>query len=90
LQRLVAAGHDTLIPIVTEISHAIDRYEREREGLGAEFWNELKAAMRKSNATASWNASRSSRSRRSTPVRASYTSWHRPSEGTGGTEQAAR
>lgn len=29
-----------------EISHAIDRYEREREGLGAEFWHELKAAMR--------------------------------------------
>jgi hypothetical protein len=29
-----------------EISHAIDRYEREREGLGAEFWDELKAAMR--------------------------------------------
>jgi len=29
-----------------EISHAIDRYEREREGLGAEFWEEIKAAMR--------------------------------------------
>ena len=29
-----------------EISHAIDRYEREREGLGAELWDELKAAMR--------------------------------------------
>jgi hypothetical protein len=29
-----------------EISHAIDRYEREREGLGAEFWDELRAAMR--------------------------------------------
>lgn len=29
-----------------EITHAIERYEREREGLGAEFWNELKAAMR--------------------------------------------
>ena len=29
-----------------EISHAIDRYEREREGLGAEFWDEVKAAMR--------------------------------------------
>ncbi|HEU4732063.1 MAG TPA: hypothetical protein VFT22_29410 [Kofleriaceae bacterium] len=27
-----------------EITHAIERYER--EGLGAEFWNELKAAMR--------------------------------------------
>src|SRR5262245_39394652 len=29
-----------------EIWHAIDRYERKREGLGAEFWDELKAAMR--------------------------------------------
>jgi len=29
-----------------EISHAIDRYEREREGLGAEFWDALKVAMR--------------------------------------------
>lgn len=29
-----------------EISHAIDRDEREREGLGAEFWDELIAAMR--------------------------------------------
>jgi hypothetical protein len=29
-----------------EISHAIHRYEREREGLGAKFWDELKAAMR--------------------------------------------
>jgi len=29
-----------------EISHAIERHEREREGLGAEFWDELKAAMR--------------------------------------------
>ncbi|MBA3457599.1 MAG: type II toxin-antitoxin system RelE/ParE family toxin [Deltaproteobacteria bacterium] len=27
-----------------EIAHAIDRYER--EGLGAEFWDELKTAMR--------------------------------------------
>ena len=25
-----------------EISHAIDRYEREREGLGAEFWTSSK------------------------------------------------
>ncbi|HEX3758032.1 MAG TPA: hypothetical protein VHW23_04980 [Kofleriaceae bacterium] len=29
-----------------EISHAIDRYEREREGLGGEFWDELKIAIR--------------------------------------------
>ncbi len=29
-----------------EISHAIDRYEREREGLGAEFRDELKAVLR--------------------------------------------
>lgn len=29
-----------------EISHAIDRYEREREGLGAEFFDELRTAMR--------------------------------------------
>jgi plasmid stabilization system protein ParE len=29
-----------------EISHAIDRYEQEREGLGAEFWDELRTAMR--------------------------------------------
>jgi plasmid stabilization system protein ParE len=29
-----------------EISHAIDRYEREREGLGAEFWDDLTSAMR--------------------------------------------
>ncbi len=29
-----------------EIAHAIDRYEHEREGLGAEFWDELKTAMR--------------------------------------------
>jgi plasmid stabilization system protein ParE len=29
-----------------EITHAIERYEHEREGLGAEFWNELKATMR--------------------------------------------
>jgi plasmid stabilization system protein ParE len=29
-----------------EIGHAIDRYEREREGLGAEFWDELRTAMR--------------------------------------------
>lgn len=29
-----------------EIAHAIDRYETEREGLGAEFWDELRAAMR--------------------------------------------
>jgi hypothetical protein len=28
-----------------EISNAIDRYEREREGLGAELWGELRAAM---------------------------------------------
>jgi hypothetical protein len=28
-----------------EIAHAIDRYEREREGLGAEFWAELSDAM---------------------------------------------
>lgn len=29
-----------------EIAHAIDRYEDEREGLGAEFWDELRTAMR--------------------------------------------
>lgn len=29
-----------------EIGHAIDRYERERVGLGAEFWDELRAAIR--------------------------------------------
>jgi toxin ParE1/3/4 len=29
-----------------EISHAISRYEREREGLGSEFWDELRAAIR--------------------------------------------
>jgi plasmid stabilization system protein ParE len=29
-----------------EIAHAIDRYETEREGLGAEFWDELRAAIR--------------------------------------------
>jgi plasmid stabilization system protein ParE len=29
-----------------EISHAIDHYEREREGLGAELWDDLKATMR--------------------------------------------
>jgi toxin ParE1/3/4 len=29
-----------------EISRAIDRYENEREGLGAEFFDELRAAMR--------------------------------------------
>jgi plasmid stabilization system protein ParE len=28
-----------------EIAHAIDRYEREREGLDAEFWDELGTAM---------------------------------------------
>lgn len=28
-----------------EISHAIDRYEAEREGLGAEFWDEVRTAM---------------------------------------------
>lgn len=28
-----------------EISHAIDRYEEEREGLGAEFWDDLTEAM---------------------------------------------
>jgi plasmid stabilization system protein ParE len=28
-----------------EISHAIDRYEEEREGLGAEFWDEVRAAV---------------------------------------------
>ena len=27
-------------------AHAIDRYEDEREGLGAEFWDELRTAMR--------------------------------------------
>lgn len=29
-----------------EIIHAIDRYETEREGLGVEFWDELRAAIR--------------------------------------------
>jgi plasmid stabilization system protein ParE len=29
-----------------EIAHAIDRYEHQREGLGAEFWDELRTAMR--------------------------------------------
>lgn len=29
-----------------EIAHAIDRYETEREGLGAELWDELRAAIR--------------------------------------------
>jgi len=29
-----------------EISHAIDRYEDEREGLGAEFWDELRTTIR--------------------------------------------
>lgn len=29
-----------------EITHAIDRYENEREGLGVEFWDELQAAMK--------------------------------------------
>ena len=29
-----------------EISHAIDRHERECEGLGAEFWDELRTAIR--------------------------------------------
>lgn len=28
-----------------EIAHAIDRYETEREGLGADFWDELRAAI---------------------------------------------
>ncbi|MBP9206889.1 MAG: hypothetical protein KBG28_23155 [Kofleriaceae bacterium] len=28
-----------------EISHAIDRYEQQREGLGAAFWEELRTAM---------------------------------------------
>src|SRR5436853_7805316 len=28
-----------------EIAHAIDRYEAEREGLGAQFWDELKTAV---------------------------------------------
>jgi toxin ParE1/3/4 len=28
-----------------EIGHAIDSYEDEREGLGAEFWDELRAAL---------------------------------------------
>ena len=28
-----------------EISHAIDRYEKEREGLGFELWQELSAAI---------------------------------------------
>ena len=31
---------------VVEIAHAIDRYETEREGLGAEFWDELRTAIR--------------------------------------------
>jgi toxin ParE1/3/4 len=29
-----------------EIANAIDHYEDEREGLGAEFWDELRTAMR--------------------------------------------
>ena len=29
-----------------EIAHAIDRYERERVGLGAEFWDELRTEIR--------------------------------------------
>ncbi|HET9624062.1 MAG TPA: type II toxin-antitoxin system RelE/ParE family toxin [Kofleriaceae bacterium] len=29
-----------------EIDHAIDRYERERAGLGGEFWDELRSAIR--------------------------------------------
>jgi plasmid stabilization system protein ParE len=29
-----------------EITHAIDHYENEREGLGAEFWDELRTAMK--------------------------------------------
>lgn len=29
-----------------EIEHAIDHYDRERDGLGAELWAELKAAIR--------------------------------------------
>lgn len=29
-----------------EIAHAIERYELEREGLGTEFWDELRAAIR--------------------------------------------
>jgi plasmid stabilization system protein ParE len=29
-----------------EISHAIDRYERQREGLGADFLDEVRIAMR--------------------------------------------
>jgi plasmid stabilization system protein ParE len=28
-----------------EIAHAIEHYEEEREGLGAEFWDELGAAL---------------------------------------------
>jgi plasmid stabilization system protein ParE len=28
-----------------EIAHAIDRYEKEREGLGLEFWDELSTAI---------------------------------------------
>jgi hypothetical protein len=28
-----------------EIAHAIEHYEEEREGLGAEFWDELSAAL---------------------------------------------
>jgi toxin ParE1/3/4 len=28
-----------------EIAHAIGRYDREREGLGAEFWSELSEAL---------------------------------------------
>jgi toxin ParE1/3/4 len=28
-----------------EIAHAIEHYEEEREGLGAEFWDELNAAL---------------------------------------------
>jgi plasmid stabilization system protein ParE len=29
-----------------EIAHAIDRYEAERDGLGAEFWDELTTAIK--------------------------------------------
>ena len=29
-----------------EIASAIDRYETERDGLGAEFWDEVRTAMR--------------------------------------------
>ena len=29
-----------------EIFHAVDRYEKEREGLGLELWEDLQAAMK--------------------------------------------